>query len=270
VSVRERSWSPWLAVPLALAAVVAGVIAFAVAGLVRDALVAPPTHVDGLTGVAAHGTPPALGIASTLVQDLALAAGVLVVVRIASGGVLRAGALGLRGARVGSSVGYVVVGYVAFLAVSAAWTSALSIGDRENIPVQLGTRDSALALIGSGLLVGAVAPIAEELFFRGFLFGALRRYGFPLAALVSGLAFGGAHVASAPVGYLLPLAVLGVILCAIYERTGSLYPCMALHCVNNSVAFGVGDGRGWLVGACLLASGAAIVATLRGTRRLLA
>jgi uncharacterized protein len=34
-----------------------------------------------------------------------------------------------------------------------------------------------------------------------------------------------------------PLAVLGVVFCLVYERTRSLYPCVALHAMNNSIAY---------------------------------
>ena len=36
-----------------------------------------------------------------------------------------------------------------------------------------------------------------------------------------------------------PLGVLGFIFCLVYERTGSLYPVIALHALNNSIAYGV-------------------------------
>ena len=34
-----------------------------------------------------------------------------------------------------------------------------------------------------------------------------------------------------------PLAVLGVVFCLVYERTRSLYPVIALHSINNSIAY---------------------------------
>ena len=36
-------------------------------------------------------------------------------------------------------------------------------------------------------------------------------------------------------------------LCLIYARTGSLYPCIALHCANNSVAFGASQDWTWQI-----------------------
>ncbi len=36
-----------------------------------------------------------------------------------------------------------------------------------------------------------------------------------------------------------PLAALGVMFCLVLERTGSLYPVIALHALNNALAYGV-------------------------------
>ena len=46
---------------------------------------------------------------------------------------------------------------------------------------------------------------------------------------------------------LVPLAALGFLLCALYRYTGSLYPCIAAHSLNNSFAFGQLEGWGWQV-----------------------
>jgi uncharacterized protein len=50
--------------------------------------------------------------------------------------------------------------------------------------------------------------------------------------------------------------VLGFGLCLLYRATGSLYPCIAAHCVNNSLAFGSLENWGWqilvLMGSSLL------------------
>jgi membrane protease YdiL (CAAX protease family) len=94
-----------------------------------------------------------------------------------------------------------------------------------------------------GIVLGAfafviVAPVAEELFFRGGLFAAYRVRLGPIAMpLVSGLVFGALHLEprALPV-----LALLGVLLGAIYERTGSIYPGMLLHATNNGLAFAAG------------------------------
>lgn len=267
---RGKPWRAFWALPIALAAVVAGAITYTLVSVIRDALTTPPTHQDGVIGVALHGTPPILSLTSTLVQDLVLIAGAALAAAAAYPRPLRLrpADFGLRPARLASSVGLVIAGYVTFVILAALWTSALGIQDRQSVTVDLGTRDSGWALAGALFLVCVAAPVCEELFFRGFLFGALRRHGLVRAAGVTGLAFGLAHVASSPIGFIVPLAALGVILCLLYERTGSLYPCIGLHALNNSIAFGVGDGRGWLIPICLVAALAILYAVARGSRRL--
>ncbi len=100
-----------------------------------------------------------------------------------------------------------------------------------------------LEQIGTGVLSAAltcvVAPIGEEFLFRGYIFTALRNWRGPwTGAVVTGLLFGLVHAGSAPLLDLVPLAALGFGLCLLYRRTGSLYPCIVVHSLNNSVAFG--------------------------------
>jgi membrane protease YdiL (CAAX protease family) len=86
----------------------------------------------------------------------------------------------------------------------------------------------AVALVG-------MAPIAEELFFRGWLQPAIaadlppsrKRWAFALAAL----AFGFAHVG----GYLLPQVILGALAGALYAWSGALLPGMLAHAVHNGL-----------------------------------
>ncbi|HWF74991.1 MAG TPA: CPBP family intramembrane glutamic endopeptidase, partial [Solirubrobacteraceae bacterium] len=101
-----------------------------------------------------------------------------------------------------------------------------------------------------------------EFFFRGFIFGQLRSWlrarawGPWVAALITGLLFGAAHTGSAAVKYLVPLAFLGFLLCLLRWKTGSLYPGMAMHSVNNSLAFGIDElhwHAGKLIAMALLA-----------------
>jgi membrane protease YdiL (CAAX protease family) len=92
-----------------------------------------------------------------------------------------------------------------------------------------------IAVLAVVMIVG-LAPIAEELFFRGFLFAGLRtRWSLWPAAITSGLIFGLVH---APTGIttVVPLAVLGLALCWLYDRTGSLWPCVIAHMINNGLA----------------------------------
>ena len=90
------------------------------------------------------------------------------------------------------------------------------------------------------------APIAEEFFFRGFLFPAVwRAIGMWPAAIIGGMMFGAVHAGGTDAKFLVPLAVFGLLLCLIYRYSGSLLPCMALHAVNNATALGVTLGWQW-------------------------
>ncbi|MBK5220735.1 MAG: CPBP family intramembrane metalloprotease [Thermoleophilia bacterium] len=86
------------------------------------------------------------------------------------------------------------------------------------------------------LLIAIAAPISEEVCFRGMLFGGLReklpRFG---AALLSGVIFGGLHALTG-VSAVPPLIAFGFILALLYEKTGSIVPCILLHMLNNSAA----------------------------------
>ena len=78
-----------------------------------------------------------------------------------------------------------------------------------------------------------LAPVVEELMFRGFLLNALLRYmPIALAAVVSALLFGAAHASWSAFA---PLAGAGLVLAAIYYRTGALTASMIAHAGFNTI-----------------------------------
>ncbi|HCN29299.1 MAG TPA: hypothetical protein DIT64_11225 [Verrucomicrobiales bacterium] len=97
-------------------------------------------------------------------------------------------------------------------------------------------RDSDDPVARGALVLAAVvvAPLVEELAFRGFIYGFLKRFtdGW-FAALCSSLLFAVAHF---HVGSLFPLALLALILCAAYEITGSLLAPMLMHALFNTTS----------------------------------
>lgn len=103
---------------------------------------------------------------------------------------------------------------------------------------QLGFDASAAGAIVAGFAIVIAAPFCEEVFFRGLLFGGLRKHlPFVAAAAASGIFFGAIHLATGNVAATVQLAILGIVLAWLYERTGSLWAPMALHGVNNAIAF---------------------------------
>jgi membrane protease YdiL (CAAX protease family) len=86
------------------------------------------------------------------------------------------------------------------------------------------------------LLIAIAAPIGEEVCFRGMLFGGLReRLPMWAAGLISAALFGLLHVTTG-ISVVPPLIAFGFLLALVYERTGSILPCILLHMLNNSVA----------------------------------
>jgi len=79
-----------------------------------------------------------------------------------------------------------------------------------------------------------LAPVAEEMFFRGTMFGRFRARGYAVSgAVISALMFAALHGVPA----LLPVPfVLGLATAWVYHKSGSLWPAMALHILNNGVA----------------------------------
>ena len=85
------------------------------------------------------------------------------------------------------------------------------------------------------------------------------------AAVLAGVVFGGVHAGGTPAIFLVPLAVLGVLLCGLYRHTGSLLPGMGVHAFNNALTLGV--GLSWSVAGVIAALVVAplIVVSLAGS-----
>jgi uncharacterized protein len=161
---------------------------------------------------------------------------------------------GLKRAPFWPTVGWAALGMFSFYAFSAIYTAAVHPDAKQRVTEELGAGRGTLGLIAAGAMVICVAPVAEELFFRGFFFRALRtRFSLVGAAVIDGLVFGVIHYDFSGAKVLLilpPLAYLGFMFCMVYERTGSLFPTIGMHAFNNTVAFGV-QAHGWEVSAVL-------------------
>lgn len=237
VSEDEQDWLPLWTAP---AAVGLGLVA----GVFADLFV---TLLGSAFGSSATSPTPAVNLVGSLVFDLAFVAVALYFSALR--GRPRAAMFGYR--RVGwrRAAGAFFGGGILYYVFSYAYGAALDIHGNDKLPSGFGVHRSTAAMLGTAAFVCIAAPICEEFFFRGFVFGVLRRMrvtvggralGPWIAALITGTVFGLAHTGSVSSSqYLIPLGFLGFVLCLIRWRTGSLYPCMALHAFNNVLAFGV-------------------------------
>jgi hypothetical protein len=86
----------------------------------------------------------------------------------------------------------------------------------------------------AALLAVVIAPVAEELTFRVFIFNVGLRYAsFWPAAIVSGVLFSLAH---ADKFAFVPLALGGIILCGVYYRSRNAFASMITHGIFNGLS----------------------------------
>jgi hypothetical protein len=191
---------------------------------------------------------PAVSLFEDLVFDLSFVAAALYFASLA--GRVRPEDFGYRRIRWRVGLAAFVAAGVSYYVVTAIYAQIVKLHGTDKLPSELGVSKSTAALVGAAVFVCVVAPICEEFFFRGFIFGTLRNWrirvagrdiGTVIAAIITGILFGLAHTGSASSQYLIPLGFLGFVLCLVRWWTGSLYPCMALHSVNNSLALGYNE-----------------------------
>lgn len=80
-----------------------------------------------------------------------------------------------------------------------------------------------------------IAPIMEEILFRGILQDALmRKYGVFVGILIASAVFGIVHIIPQQV---VNAFMIGIVLGYIYYRTGALLPVILIHCINNAISY---------------------------------
>ena len=152
--------------------------------------------------------------------------------------------LGLRGFQP-SAFGWMFAVLGIYYAGAIAFSAIVIQPKQEDIGKELGVCDPGVGIaIFAVLAIVVLAPVAEEIFFRGFFFAGLRqRWSLWPSALLSGAIFGLVHAPTGPTAAI-PLAGLGVGLAWLYNKTGSIYPSMLAHFLNNALAIGV------VIGSC--------------------
>ncbi len=177
-----------------------------------------------------------IGFATTLVFEASLLAIVVIVTGIRSPRAL------LRTFRMERyswedlwAPGVAVIAMYLFVIGYGVTVDALDIDllkPRSTVPPGV-TRD-VVALAIAGLLACIVAPITEELFFRGLVFTGLLKWGFWPAAAVTSAFFCLAHL---NIGSLIPFFVVGMVMAYLYWRRGCLWDSIAFHFLFNGTSY---------------------------------
>jgi len=210
------SWGPLAAVGGVLLALATGAV-LSIPAVIADS---PGDGGLGDTATAFVQLGTALGF---LLVPFAIAAGRGATVRQA------ASELGLRRFRP-AAIKWMFAAVGAYLGLTILYVAIAGTPEQDDIAESFG------ALPVQILLIVFAASISEEVCFRGFLYGGLRRR-LPrvAAALLVGVIFGALH-ATTGISAVPPLIAFGFVFCLLYEKTGSIVPGIILHMLNNSVA----------------------------------
>jgi len=125
---------------------------------------------------------------------------------------------------------------VGFALVSSGLFAALHLADIHAVNLLKTRLPRKHADVAFFFLVGGIiAPVAEEIFFRGLIYGFLRRWGFPLALVLSTLLFVLVH----PMNRGIPFTQIvgGLLFAVAYEVEGNLLVPITIHALGNVALF---------------------------------
>lgn len=126
------------------------------------------------------------------------------------------------------SAGFGIVALLAFVLLTMGGINVMPF-----IQARLPTKPGQIALFF--FVGGILGPAAEEIFFRGILYGFFRRWGVWLAILLSTLLFVMAHPMTH--GIFAPQVVGGIVFAVAYEVEGSLLVPITIHILGNMAIF---------------------------------
>lgn len=145
-------------------------------------------------------------------------------------------------------LGYGLVGFLIYFGIATTAINIVSAmiklnsDDKQNIGFSTSTSGTGLVLVFISLVI--LVPFAEEITFRGFLYGSLRANKLKvwIAVLTTSLVFGCLHVFTGADGQLLWTAgidtfVMSMVQCNVRERTGSIWGTILIHGLKNCLSF---------------------------------
>ena len=132
------------------------------------------------------------------------------------------------------AAGRIATALVSIWVIGAVLNVFLEAGKEQGLVPDAWDPGKAAPFVANFVVVAGVAPVVEELTYRGLGFAAVRdSFGNGAAVVVTALAFGLAHglFVALPV-----LTIFGLILAWVRLTTGSIYPTIALHALFNGIA----------------------------------
>ncbi len=127
--------------------------------------------------------------------------------------------------------------------IASHFFEGFNVLQEQQIPFDRGSSYTYLQLLLIFLTLVVFAPIAEELLFRGYLYGKLRRYVSSVTAvLLSSILFGALHLGFGELHELqwnagINTLALGLCMAVLREYTGSVWSGIILHTIKNFIAF---------------------------------
>jgi len=154
--------------------------------------------------------------------------------------------LGVRFERLATGVGWGLAGYAVFVGLlGAGWFVVQKLGlagplpaGALNGPVEaLSQPQTPAAYAVYFVLICLIAPVVEEIVFRGFIYAGLRRVmGMVPAMLLSAALFASIHL-SVPTGGMVVVGLIALVLAYLYEHSQSVVPSIVTHFVHNALVF---------------------------------
>ncbi|MCC7363581.1 MAG: CPBP family intramembrane metalloprotease [Dehalococcoidia bacterium] len=130
--------------------------------------------------------------------------------------------------------GLVTIAAYVIVILYSVTADALDLGilePEQSVPGTIMRDDWGMAIFA--VLAIVFAPLSEEIFFRGLVFGGFARWGFAIAGPLSAVIFAASHVDP---GTLIPFTIVGLMFAWLYRSSGSLWDSIAAHAMFNSIS----------------------------------
>ena len=159
--------------------------------------------------------------------------------------------LGLNELPTFTDIGISIIGYIATIAIALV---VISVLDKLNLVNSTDLQSTDFKNLATGfdraiayISIAIIPPIAEEIVFRGWLYGKLRQNLSKIPAIIIvSVFFALLHASSSPLNAVVEVGILSVMLCLEREITGTIHAGILTHIIQNSIAFALRIAKGLL------------------------